>query len=141
MVQVLQKILALILAFIVLFTSFSFTVEKHVCMGEVTDVSYFTDADSCGMEMEEEDCTMDKNNEEHMQQEKCCVNVQELIPGNQNEQQAINSLELDQVPFILAFTYTFLNLYEVKEDPKPFIASSPPIVDKDFQILYQSFLI
>ena len=141
MVQVLQKILALILAFIVLFTSFSFTVEKHVCMGEVTDVSYFTDADSCGMEMKDEECTMDKNNEEHMQQEKCCVNVQELIPGNQNEQQAINSFEIDQLQFILAYTYTYLNLFKSQERPAAFVYYSPPLVDKDIQILYQSFLI
>ena len=141
MVQVIQKILALILAFIVLFSSFSFTVEKHVCMGEVTDVSFFTSADSCGMLMEEEDCVNHEFSGDKIHQENCCDNIQELIPGNQNEQQAIDSFELNQVQFIYAFTSTYLKLFEVKENISPFITISPPIIDKDYQILYQSFLI
>lgn len=141
MIQVLHKLLALILAFVVLFTSFSFTVEKHVCMGKVADVSYFTEADSCDMVMEEEECVMDDFSGDKMDQEDCCNDIQELIPGIQNEQQAIAGMELNQVSFILAFTYTYLNLLETKEDITPFVASSPPIIDKDLQILYQSFLI
>lgn len=140
MIQVLQKFLALILAFIVLFASFSFTVEKHVCMGEVTDVSYFTEADSCGMEMED-DCVMDDLSGVHMEKEKCCHDIHELIPGHQNVQQAINGLELNQVQFVLAYTYTYLNLFEQKEETSPFIALSPPSIDKDFQVIYQTFLI
>ncbi len=109
-------------------------------MGEVVDVSYFFEADSCGM-TEEEDCDKHDLSEQQMQQEKCCNDVQELIPGNQNEQQAIDSLELNPVQFALAFTYTYLNLFETKEEITPFIDSSPPLIDKDYQVLHQSFLI
>jgi len=140
MLQVLHKILALILAFIVLFSSFSFTVEKHVCMGEVMDVSFFTEAESCDMVMEEE-CVVHDFPGNQIEEEPCCNNIQELIPGNQNEQQAINSFELNSVQFALAFTYTYLNLFETKEEITPFIDSSPPLIDKDYQVLYQSFLI
>ncbi len=139
-IQFLHKILALILAFIVLFSSFSFTVEKHVCMGEVVDVSYFSEADSCGM-IEDEDCDKHDFSGQQMEKEKCCNDIQELIPGNQNEQQAIEFFELDQVQFIFAYAYIYLNLYEVKEEKSPFISPSPPLIDKDFQVLYQSFLI
>ncbi len=140
MIQILHKFLALILAFIVLFTSFSFTVEKHICMGEVADVSYFNEADSCDMVMEEEECVMDTSCDS-MEQEQCCNDIQVLIQGNQNEQQAIAGFELNQLQFVLAYTYTYLNLFEIKEQPIAFTYYSPPLVDKDIQVLYQTFLI
>ncbi len=139
MLQFLYKILALILAFIVLFSSLSFTVEKHICMGKVTDVSYFGGADSC--EMIDENCDVNDSSETKIQKEKCCNDVHELIPGNQNEQQALQSLEIEQVQFIIAYIYTYINLFEDKNDIIPHRDYTPPIVDKDINILYQSFLI
>lgn len=141
MLQVVHKILAVIIAVIVLISTMSFTVEKHVCMGEVTSTSYFSNADSCGMIMNEEDCSNDILSHDILQKEKCCNDIHELIPGNQTEQQALESFELSQVQFVLAYTFTYLNILEVKEDTTPYIHFSPPIVDEDLQVLYQSFLI
>ena len=139
MLQFLHKIIALILAFIVLFSSFSFTIEKHICMGEITDVSYFIAANSCGMT--DEDCDINDSSEIQIQKEKCCNDVHELIPGNQNEQQAIQSFEIEQVQFIIAYTYIYINLFEDKNDIIPYRDYTPPLVDKDINILYQTFLI
>ena len=139
--QFLNKILALILAFIVIFSSLSFTVEKHVCMDEVTDVSFFTEADSCGMQ--DDECKPEETGETSSFDEKnCCTNIHELIQGNQQEQQAIDGFEISQVPFIIAYAYTYLNLFEDNIDNSPFTDySSPPLNDKDIQVLYQTFLI
>jgi hypothetical protein len=139
MLQVLHKILAIIIAFVVFFSSLSFTVEKHVCMGEVTSTSYFNEADSCGMISEV--CDLNKPFEAEIQKEKCCNDIHELIQGNQNEQQALNSLELDQLQFILTFTYTYLNLFEDTADLNLANIYSPPLVDRDINVLYQTFLI
>jgi len=139
MLQVLHKILAVIIALVVLFSSLSFTVEKHVCMGEVTDVSYFMEPDTCGMTVDE--CDVNDSLETKIKKEKCCNNVQELIPGNQNEQHALQSFEIEQVYFVLVYSYTFLNLLEEKEQSIAFDYYLPPIVDKDVQALYQTFLI
>ena len=139
MLQFLHKILALILAFIVLFSSFSFTVEKHICMGKVIDVSYFSRADSCGMI--DEDCGVNDSLETKIQKEKCCSNVQELIPGNQNEQQALQSFEIEQLQFIITYFYTYIHLFEDKNDIIPYKNYTPPLVDKDINVLYQTFLI
>lgn len=139
MLQVLHKILAIIIAFVILFSTLSFTVEKHVCMGEITDVSYFTVAETCGMTVE--DCTIENPSETKIQPEKCCNNIQKLIEGNQTEQQAIDSFELSQVQFILAYTYTYLNLFEGNNEIIPFKYYTPPLVDKDINVLYQTFLI
>jgi len=139
MLQVLHKILAVIIALVILFSTLSFTVEKHVCMGEVTDISYFTESDSCGMTTE--DCDLDDTLESNVKKENCCDNIVDLIPGNQNEQQALKSLEIDDVQFVLVFNYAYLGLFKEKEQPIAFNFYPPPIVDKDIHVLYQTFLI
>ena len=140
MLQALNKLIAIIIALVVLFTSFSFTVEKHVCMGEVTNTSYFSDADYCEMAVDE--CDTNDLDGSNIQNEGCCSNVQDLIPGNQNVQQALDKLEVNDIQFILAFTYTYQNLFNEKENISPFVNYSPPIlVDKDICVLYQTFLI
>jgi hypothetical protein len=137
--RIFHKILSLTLAFTVLFSTLSFTVEKHICMGEVTDATYFMDLDSCGMIVEE--CELAVDEQEKVQKEKCCQDIQELIPGNQNEQQAIENFELDQVQFILTFASTYLDLFEENTDQVTFKYYTPPLVDKDIHVLYQTFLI
>ena len=139
MLQVLHKILAVIIALVILFSTLSFTVEKHICMGEVTDVSYFTESDSCGMTTEE--CDFDDASGTHVKKENCCDNVVELIPGIQNEQQAIDSFELEQIQFIIAYTYSYLSLFDADKEEILFNDYIPPLVDKNIQILYQTFLI
>jgi len=139
MLQVLHKIIAFILALVIFFSTLSFTVEKHICMGEVTDVAYFNKADSCGILMD--DCENTPPSETKIQKEKCCNDVHELIPGHQNEQQALQKLEISQVEFIFAFNLSYLNLFETNELSTPFISYRPPLVNRNIQILFQTFLI
>jgi hypothetical protein len=110
-------------------------------MGEVTDTSYFSDADSCSMNMELEDCAIDGLTDHKVQKEKCCNDIHVLIPGNQTEQQALQNFEIEKVQFLIAFSYTYVNFYEDDTDEIPFRSHSPPLVDKDINVLYQTFLI
>ena len=139
--DILHKILSVFLAFTVLFSTLSFSVDQHICMGEVTDTSYFSDADSCGMNMEVEACIIDGPSHDLVQKEKCCNDIHELIPGNQTEQQALQNFEIEKVQFLIAFSYTYVNLFEDDTDEIPFRSHSPPLVDKDINVLYQTFLI
>lgn len=139
MLQFLHKILALILALVILFSTLSFTVEKHICLGEVTDVSYFTKADNCGMISE--DCDLVIPSERKIQKENCCNDTHELIPGNQYEQPALKKVEINQVAFIFTFVYTYNSFFEQKSDKNYFCYYSPPLVDRDIPVLYQTFLI
>ena len=50
MEKIIKKITASILSFIVLFSSMSFAIDEHICGDQVMDVSYFGDADNCGMD-------------------------------------------------------------------------------------------
>ena len=88
-----------------------------------------------------EDCDIENPSETKIQQEKCCNNIQELIEGNQTEQQAIDSFELSQVQFVLAYTYTYLGLFKEYKEAVPFNDYNPPLVNKNIQVLYQTFLI
>ncbi len=139
MIQFLHKILVLILAFIVLFSSFSFTTEKHVCVVKSTDISYVRDADFYDMSVEE--CDLHNSTGSKEQLEDCCFDAHDLIPGNQNIQQVVESFELSKIQFIFAYSYAYSHLFEVKEDITSFIDFSPPYVDRDVQVLYQTFII
>ena len=139
MLQILHKILALIIALAVMFSSMSFTVEKHVCMGEVTDVSFFNEVKGCSME--EIVCDEDINKEDQTKQTKCCDTIHELIPGNQNEQQAVNSLDLSKISLVLAFVYSYIVDLNDNFNDNYIVDSSPPLVSLDIQVLYQTFLI
>ena len=53
------------MALLVLVSTVSWTVDKHLCMGRVMDISFFADAESCGMEKAA--ALMEKKMENH-----CC---------------------------------------------------------------------
>ena len=140
MLQILHKILALILALAVLFSTMSFTVEKHVCMGEVTDVSYFDQVDSCGMETvvcEDGDIEIDK-----VDRSRCCDNIQELIAGESLDQQAIETFEIEQYNDLVSYISAYLSrLDQADRLDRIEYGPDPPLIERDMQILYQTFLI
>ncbi len=48
--QFVHKIFSMLLALLVLFSTVSFTIEKHFCGDVLVDVSVFAEAQKCGME-------------------------------------------------------------------------------------------
>jgi hypothetical protein len=138
-----SKILSITLAFIVLFSSFSFTVNKHFCGGEVVNTTLFVDADNCGMDMtvcENDSSTFDVS-KTVIKKEPCCENTSEIIQGSKIEQQSIQALELPQIQFLTAFVYTYINNFKETTSVSEFVTYKPPLVGKDIQILFQVFRI
>jgi len=137
--QILHKIASVLMAFIVLFSSFYFTVHEHVCGGEIADVSYFIEADSCGMGMNE--CTTDSS-QQSIEKEPCCKDISKVIEGNSNDQQALQSLNIQQVQFLSLFINSHIQLFENLDTKSTFFQEySPPIVVKDIPVLYDTFII
>lgn len=127
----LLKIASLTLALLVLFSTFSFTVEKHYCGDFLMDVSFTGDADDCGMEMET------------MKKKKCCKDEIHHIEGQDELQQfSIDNFDLEKQQFVAAFLISHKDLF-IKDESKNKICKDfpPPDNPKDFQVLYQSFLI
>ena len=123
---------------LLLLSTISWKVEKHYCMGRLMDVALFTNADSCGMgmsaSMKKETISETKNS--------CCDDEVVFVEGQDDLKISFNDLNLEQQYFLIAFTYTYINLLQdLKEQPVPHEQYPPPILVKDIQLLDEAFLI
>ena len=125
------------LALIVLLSSFSFIINKHICGGEVANVTFFINADNCGMEMQV--CKNDTSKQEtSFQKEPCCKDVSELIRGNENNQQAKEfKLNAKKIEFLTLFPYLFINKFKETTSISKYVTYKPPLVFKNIQSLFQ----
>lgn len=128
------KITSLLLALLVLLSTFSFTVETHYCGDFLMDISFIGQADDCGMEMEKKSFYKKKN---------CCKD-EVITAKGQDELQQFNELKLDfdKQQFVTAFLISYQDLFVEKASKNIFYKDfSPPDIPRDYQILHQSFLI
>lgn len=128
-----KKITSIILAILVLFSTFSFSVEKHYCGDFLVDVAYFGNADSCGMKM----------NNKQSKKKGCCKDEVAQIKGQKElQKQAFETLNFEQQKFIVAHVFYTFNRFKKTQQKSVFYKDfSPPDLEKDFQILYETFLI
>ena len=141
MKQIIHKILSFSLALIVLLSSFSFTVNQHICGGKVANTTFFVSADNCGMDMKV--CKMGTSKKQtSIQKEPCCKDVSEVIQGNDNNQQAqVFHLNISQIQFVTAFVYTYINSFQEERSISSYSMYKPPSVYKNIQTLFQVFRI
>jgi hypothetical protein len=137
MKQFFLKISAILMTFVVLFSTMSFTISEHYCGDFLVDSSVFSKAESCGMEMEKsspnKDCSIKKD---------CCKNELKQIEGQSNLKIDYSTLSIDQQVFVSSFVYSYVNLFEgIDTKFIPFKYYSPPLFDKDINVLYRVFLI
>ncbi|MCX7551815.1 HYC_CC_PP family protein [Xanthomarina sp. F2636L] len=132
----LHKTFSATLACLVLFSTLSFTVEKHYCGENLIDVAIFTKANNCGMDME----TVAAN---YKEKKHCCKDEVEVLKGqDQLKKTSFEDLEFDQQIFLSTFAYSYLNLFEgLPELVIPHKDYSPPILIVDIQVLDQVFII
>lgn len=124
------------MAFLVLFSTMSFTVEKHFCGSFLVDTAIFSEAETCGMEMH------DTSSEEGMTEDNCCKEQKISVEGQKELKRSFDQLDVDQQLFITSFAYTFVDLFEgLPEQVIPFKHYSPPLLVSDIQLLDQTFLI
>lgn len=133
MKQYFSKIASFFLALMVLFSTFSFTVEKHYCGESLMDVSFIGDVDTCGMEMEKRSA----------KKKNCCKDEVHYMEG-QDELQQIQSDDFDflKEQFLVSFYISYTDLFvENKSNRTYFKNFYLPDIPIDYQVLYQSFLI
>ncbi len=129
------------MALIVLFSSFSFTVNQHICGGEIANTTFFIDADNCGMDM-----NVCENNSSEKQtsfdKEPCCKDVSTVIQGNDNNQQAQQfKLDFPFLEFVSTFVYTTIVRFQDSIEIFSYAMYKPPLVYKNIQTLFQVFRI
>ncbi len=130
--NILHKITSATMAILVLFSTLSFTVEKHFCGDYLVDVAVFTDADKCGSEASDSEIS-----------KPCCKDTIDVIEGQDELQNlAFNDFNLDQQQFIKAFAISYVNLFEgLPQQYVPHKAYSPPNLVIDIQVLDEVYLI
>jgi len=129
-----HRIFSIALAFLMLLSTLSFTVEKHYCGDNLIDVAVFSEAKKCGG-MSSEDIVYVKKS--------CCKDTVDVFEG-QDELNTQDFEDLDQSLklTLVAYVYFYSNLFESL--PKQIIPHkdySPPNLIKDIQVLDETYLI
>ena len=130
--QVLHKTFSVCIALLVLFSTVSFTIEKHFCGDVLVDVSVFTEVEKCQME-----------SLELLQKKTCCKDEIDVVQGQDElKVNSIEDLDFNQQQFITAFVYTYINGFEsLHKETIPHKDYSPPNLITDIQVLDQVFVI
>lgn len=130
--QFLHKTFSILLTLLVLFSTMSFTIEKHFCGDVLVDVSMFTEAKKCGMEASAV-----------LQKKSCCKDEIIVIEGQHELKfSSFKNLEFNQQQFLVSFVYSYINLFEgLPKQIIPHKDYSPPNLVADIQLLNDTFLI
>lgn len=133
MKQALIKISSILIACLVLFSTFSFTVEKHYCGGFLMDISYVGEAGGCNMEMDKVSST----------KKSCCKDEVHKIEGQDELQQAsVDDFDFQKQQLLTAFVVSFNNLFvEIDAQNNFYKDFSPPDIWLNYQVSFQTFLI
>ena len=134
--QFLHKTFSITLALLVLFSTVSFTIEKHFCGDVLVDVSIFTEVEKCAMEAEEIALA-------EITKKSCCKDQIDVVQGqNELSVKTFDDLEIEQQFFLTSFAYSYSNLFNVlKKEIVPHKHYSPPYLIVDIQLLNDTFLI
>lgn len=133
------KISSVILAVLVLFSTFSFAIEKHYCGDFLVDVSYLGEADKCN---DASDVT-NKGCDSKITIKKCCKNEVQIIDGQDEIQKvSLDKVTLKKLKQYIAFyaSYNFLFQESEKQEVFQVFYESPDIVF-NFQSFYEVYII
>lgn len=137
MKQLFHKVGSLLMIFVVLFSTMSFTIDMHYCGNTLVDSAILNQAKSCGMEIlktPSKDCSITKKD--------CCTNKQVIVDGQDELKTSFDTLSLDQQIFFTSFIYSYINLYEgLKENETSYNDYAPPLVVRSIYKLVETYLI
>ena len=137
MKQVIHKIASIIMAFVVLFSTMSFTIDMHFCGNTLVDTAIFHKAETCGMEMENptnKDCSISKKN--------CCSNKQINVEGSNELQNSVDKITLKQQLVLATFIYTYVNLFEGLDNKvSAYEEYEPPLIIEEIFKIDETYLI
>lgn len=138
MQQVFHKIVSILMSFVVLFSTMSFTIDLHYCGDTLMDTAIFQKAKACGMKMEtaitSSKCSITKKD--------CCKEEQIVVKGQDELKITFEKLSFDQQIFVASFVYSYVNLIEYfEENARTFSEYPPPLITKSIYKLDETYLI
>ena len=138
MKKIISNISVFLLTALVLFSSVSFTVEKHLCGGQVFSESFFGKAEICGMD--DGDCEIAGNNNSYSKKS-CCEDEIQFINGSVFEKVPVIKLDNNQQNFIVFNLFDAVLFSQKENRSTQFKNYFPPPNTRDFNILYEVFRI
>jgi hypothetical protein len=135
MKQHLHKLISVLLSLVVLFSTFSFTVESHYCGERLVDIAVFSEVDGCGMEI-----LSSSGGVQGIAKKSCCRNEIDFVKGNSIDQQAFQKNILPHVYFVVALLILYEDLFAFSIETAHY-QYKPPLIDRDITILFENFRI
>jgi len=133
-----HKLFSLTMVFLLLLSTISWTVEKHLCMGRVMDVGVFTHADDCCLGLD----AMSTSDESIEDKKPCCDNEVFTMQGQDDLTYHETDLDFPLKIFLYSYASTYVGLFvETEYDIILCNVSPPPILTEDLHILHEVFLI
>lgn len=132
----LHKVFAVGMAFLVLLSTLSVTIEKHFCGDNLVNVSLFSEVEKCSMEAE--DMALSR-----ITKKSCCKDTVDVVKG-QDELivKTFDDIDIEQQQFIASFALSYVNLFEsLPKQVIPHKEYSPPDLVYDIQVVHETFLI
>lgn len=136
-----KKSFSIVMAFLLLFANIGLAKSSHTCMGSKM-------LNAVGLSAKNLDCGM--NHQKSTSSENggltisnaCCQNSFEII--HSDEDQLLKDIQLNSVGliFIAAFTQSFIfGIDPIVTEDFTHLIKSPPSIEKNYTVLFQSFLI
>lgn len=125
-----------ILAVLVVLSTLSWSVEKHLCMGNIIDIALFHHAEGCGMEQVAATCKI-KTTDNH-----CCEDESFILEGQDDLNISCDEFKLTPQKFLETLIQPHFNLILI--DSEEVVSDEiypPPILFNDLHLLHEVFLI
>ena len=137
MKKIVHKVASILMAFVVLLSTMSFTISMHYCGDALVETAIFYEAEGCGMEMEKpspDTCAIIKKG--------CCNNEQVEIEGQDELQLQVDIISLEQQVFLSSFVHTYNKLFEdLSKNISSYEDYKPPLVRNQLFKIDESYLI
>lgn len=137
MLKILHQIVSVIMAFVVMISTTTFTFNMHFCGDTLVETALYKKAKGCGMEMSmaiTDSCDSTKKN--------CCDDTQQSISGQDELQLAAAQLSFENQLFITSYLQTFIGLFETFDYTKSSYQDyKPPLVIRKLFKLDETYLI
>ena len=146
------RIIALIMAFVMFATTVNLAIDMHYCQGQLKSVSFFGKAATC-----HEMAAAMKNCPHHQKKlaeaspkegcskdtKDCCSNKTMHLQSDLDRYHSSADFQFNQElqHFVIALVNVFFNNNFIGQLAPNFQSYKPPIVVKDYSVLFQSFLI
>lgn len=136
--KTLKNITSFFLSLLIVLSSMSFTVNLHLCMGELESVRVISEAPAC--DMHSKSCHAPE--QDNASKDDCCEDEQRILHG-QDELSKAPAFQEPQPELVAVLS--LLVSYLTAGTELPLVEAtevySPPLLPRDIPVLIQSFLI